>query len=173
MKTRFLIISTTVIITTVAIFVVEFFLFGYNTKSDKLMSLDSPDGVYNAYVIENPALDPPNQSIFISKNGLNEFRLVEDLPEDIDAIKNILWSPDGKTVVFATNWYLIITEITNFNTKKISLNPDWWKWHDKKGTFSSSSRDIVIKEIEFCDSDSLIYMTNEMTNPEKICIVNL
>ena len=173
MKAKFFIIGITALITAVVIFILEYFLFGLHSKSDHAMSLDSPNGVYKAYVNDDPSLDPPNQSLFISKNGNNDFRLIEELPEDIEAIQKIYWSPDSKTVVFATNWHLILTNVDNLNVKKISLNPDWWLWREKKGTFTSSSRYVEIKEVEFINVDSLKYITNEMTHPEKICLSDI
>ena len=172
MKSKILTISLTAILTAVIILTIEFFLFGLNSKSDYAASLDSPDGLYKAYVSNDPAFDPPNQSLFISKNGKNEFRLVDDLPEDIEYIQKIYWSSDSKIVVFATNWHLILTNVDNFNSKKISLNPDWWK-KLKKGTFISSKRIVRMKELDIINSDSLRYMTSEMTHPEKICLNDL
>lgn len=173
MKKRILTISVTAIMTTVVILTIEYFLFGLNNKPNQSVSFDSPDGIYKAYVVENPSLDPPNQSLFISKNGYDDFRLVEDLPEDIENIQQIYWSPDSKTVVFLTNWHLIITDVDKFNSKKISINPDWWRWHKNKGTFSSSNKTIEIKEMQFINSDTLKYRTSEMAQAERICINNL
>ena len=172
MKNKILTITISVVLTTIVILTVGYFIFGLHKKPLQILSIDSPDKIYNAYVVENPSLDPPNQSLFISKKGLKEFRLVENLPEDIEHIKQIIWSPDSKTVIFLTNWHLIVTNVEKFNTKKISLNNDWWRWHNNKKTFISSNRIIEIKKINFINSDSLMYQTSEMLYPEKICVSN-
>jgi hypothetical protein len=162
------------ILTTIVIFTVELFIFGYNKKPQIILSVDSPNRVYNAYVEESHSIDPPNQSLFIAKNGTNEFKLVENLPEDIDKINQIKWSNDSKTVVFTTNWYIIITNAESFNTRKVSLNTDWWKWIKKYGgTFSSSGQTITIEKLDFINSDSLEFKTSIMSQSDTISIADI
>lgn len=159
MKSKLLVIITTMVVTIIILFIIGFFLFGLNGKPQVVLSQDSPDGAYNAYVIESPSMDPPNQSLFIARNGSNKFRLVDDLPEDIESVQKIIWSPDSRNVVFATNWYLIITNTETFNTRKISLNPDWWT-RNRNRTFSSSDRSISVRDLYFINGDSLKYLNS-------------
>lgn len=174
LKSIILTICITFILTILLVFTVEYFIFGMNKKPHIVFSADSPDGVYKAYAEESPSIDPPNQSLFISKNGTKEFRLVCDLPEDIDMIKQIDWSVDSKTVVFTTGWYLIITNVERFNIRKISLNTDWWKWHKEyNGTFSSSNKIIDIEKIKFINTDTLEFKTKVMPYSEKICLTDI
>lgn len=168
-KRILLIVSITSVLTTAIILTLEFFIMGFNKKSQIVLSVDSPDRIYKAYVEEGPSIDPPNQSLFLEKNGTNEFKLVDDLPEDIDRVQEIIWSPDSRIVVFATDWYLIITNVEKFNTRKVSLNADWWKWQNEKGgAFSSSNQTIEIEKVIFIDSESLEFKTNIMSRPEII-----
>ncbi|NOZ47016.1 MAG: hypothetical protein GXO79_09570 [Chlorobi bacterium] len=173
MKIRILNLSIAIIATAVVILGIEFFLFGLNSKPKVVLSVNSPNTIFEAYVTENPSLDPPNQSMFIAERGTNKFKLVENLPEDIESVQKTIWSPDSKIVVFVTNWNLIITNVEHFNTMKICLNNDWWKRHDNKKTFSSSGKKINLKKLEFINSDTLVYMTNEMLQPVKIGLVYL
>jgi hypothetical protein len=170
MKNRNLTIVVSAVLTAIILLAAVYLLFGMNKKPARTMSLDSPDGIYTAYVVENPSLDPPNQSLFLSKTGSDEFRLVEDLPEDIELVKQIFWSPDSRKVVFSTNWYLIITDVGSFSSRKISLNPDWWRWNKNRKTFSSSARAVEMKELHFIGSDTLLYRTDQMEQTEKVCL---
>ena len=83
MKGRILTAMITALIIVIIIALAVYFLFGFNTRPDTVLSVNSPQGLYEAYVVENPSLDPPNQALFISKTGTGEFRLVARLPEDI------------------------------------------------------------------------------------------
>jgi len=173
MKARILTAMITALITIILIAVAVYFIFGFNSKPGKVMSVSSPQGSYEAYVVENPSLDPPNQSLFIAKNGTGEFRLVASLPEDIESAQKIYWTEDGDKVIFVTSWHLFITDVQKFNTKKISLNPDWWKLHEGKKTFSSSGTPVVVEEFELIATDSLKYRTNLMTLPEAVNMSDL
>ena len=171
MKTKILIIGVSVVSTVVIVFLVLYFALGLNSKPMEVISVDSPNDLFNAYVVENPAFDSPNQSLFIAKKGQNEFRLVEQLPEDIEAVTNIYWSDDSKIVVFATNWHLIITYVDSFNSKKISINPDWWKKLDNKnGKFLSSKKEVRVTELNIHNSDSICFKTSENNYPETIIL---
>ena len=174
LKSNLSIVVISCVLTALVIFIVEYLIFGYHQKPEIILSVNSADGIYTAYVEETPSIDPPNQSLFIAKNGTNEFRLVDDLPEDIDMIKEISWSPDSRTVVFTTAWYLIITNVENFNTRKISLNDDWWKWHKEiGGTFLSSNQTVEIERVTFINSDSLEVKTSNMSQSDFICVADL
>ncbi|MRS02380.1 hypothetical protein EG832_04010, partial [bacterium] len=163
MKSMILTAMITAMTTIVLIALAVYFIFGFNSTPDTVLSLNSPQGLYEAYVVENPSIDPPNQSLLISKTGTGEFRLVSRLPEDIESAQKIYWTDDGNKAVFITNWHLIITDVHNFSTWKISLNPDWWKWNQEGKTFSSSRTSVVLEEFELFGSDSLTYRTNLMT----------
>ncbi len=173
MKGNILTAMITALVTVILIAVAVWFTFGFNSKPGKVMSVNSPQGSYEAYVVENPSIDPPNQGLFISKTGTNEFRLVANLPEDIESAQKLYWTEDGNKAIFVTNWHLFVTDVQNFNTKKISLNPDWWKWQQGGKTFSSSGTSVVVEELEFIGSDSLRYRTNLMTQPETVSLGDL
>ena len=172
MKNRLPLIAVTVVITIVCLACAVILLYGMQLKPKTVLSEISPDGMFNAYVSESPSMDPPNQSLFVSRSSGNEFRLIEELPEDIEYVKQIVWSPDGKKVVFATNWNLVITNTESFNVMKISINHDWWSMH-RNGTFSSSEKDIRILEIGFNGADTLTCLTDNMSMPLAINLSSL
>lgn len=99
MKNKKLIISLSI----VTIIIISITLFIFFIHPNVIMSVASPDGEYEAYVVEEPSFDPPNQSLFIRKKESNSFNLIDILAEDVDCIKKIIWSPDNKIVVFNTN----------------------------------------------------------------------
>ncbi|NLE33934.1 MAG: hypothetical protein GX622_02415 [Bacteroidales bacterium] len=173
MKSRILIAMIMALVTIILIAVAVWFVFGFNTKPGKVMSVNSPQGTYEAYVTENPSIDPPNQGLFISKTGTGDFRLVAHLPEDIESAQKLYWSKDGTRAIFVTNWHLFITDVQNLNTRKISLNPDWWKWQEGKKTFTSSGTSVVMEELILTGSDSLTYRTNLMTQPVTVTLTGL
>ncbi len=148
MKKKTLIISLSVIV----IIIVSITLFVFFVHPNEIMSVASPDGEYEAYVIEEPSFDPPNQSLFIRKKESNSFNLIDILAEDVDYIKKIIWSPDNKIVVFNTNDYLIITKISNFNSVKIGLSGAWEFKNKNHKTFTSYPPINHIEKIEFIDS---------------------
>lgn len=170
MKSRFHVIVITAAITIALMLMAAYFIYGLHKKPALVISSESPDGSYRAYVTDNPALDPPNQALFISRNGTEEFRLVSELPEDIEYIQQIIWSPDGRNAVFQTNWHLFITDVKWFNTTRISLNRQWWRWHGNRKTFSSSDRAMVIRELFFSSPDTLVFRTDEMERSSKVCL---
>ena len=155
MKGRILTAMITALITVIFIALAVYFIFGFNTRPKTVQSVNSPQGLYEAYVVENPSVDPPNQALYIAKTGTGEFRLVARLPEDIEAARKICWTDDGNKAIFITNWNLIITDVRTFNTSKISLNPDWWKWNQGEKTFSSSGTAVVLEELDLYGTDSL------------------
>ena len=57
---------------------------------DIALSATSPDGNFEAYVVNQPSIDPPNQSLFIERSDGIHFRRITKLPEDIDSIEQIL-----------------------------------------------------------------------------------
>ena len=105
---------------------------------DIVQSVLSPDGNYEAYVEEGPSIDPPNQSLYIQRSDGIHFLLIAKLPEDIDSIKEILWSPNSEIVVFHTRHSLTAVRLPDFQTVRIHIGKEWRRTKaDKMSTFSS------------------------------------
>ncbi|MHC4558501.1 MAG: ETRAMP family protein, partial [Planctomycetota bacterium] len=61
------------------------------TGPNVVQSVMSPDGNFEAYVVEAPSIDPPNQSLLIQRSDNIHFLSIADLAEDIDSIREIHW----------------------------------------------------------------------------------
>lgn len=97
-----------------------------------VQSVFSPDGRFEAYIIEVPSIDPPNQSLFVRRDKIHSKRIAK-LPEDVDSIQKICWSPHSDIVVFQTYFGLIATHVPDYKTVKIPLGGEQhWR---KNGTF--------------------------------------
>lgn len=132
-------------------------------KTEEIFVELSPNGSYKAYAESKKVFDGPDESLFIAKTENNQFRLVSDLPADIESIQKITWAPNSSKVVFATNWYLYVVDTDNFNIDIVNLNNDWWEWSaDKPGTFTSTKSNITIQELKFLN-DSIIQFKTDQT----------
>lgn len=112
-----------------------------------VQSVFSPDGRFEAYVIEAPSIDPPNQSLFIRRDKIHSKRIAK-LPEDVDSIQKIHWSPHSDIVVFQTWFSLIAAHVPDYKTVEIPLGGEWhWR---KNGTFWVDYNNVKrIAAIEF------------------------
>ena len=104
-----------------------------------VQSVISPDQNFEAYVVERPSIDPPNQSLFIQRSDNIHFVRVAKLAEDIDAIKEIHWSPQSDIVVFQTRCNLIAVRVPGYQTVRIPLGGERIRTKaSKRSTFSSA-----------------------------------
>jgi len=128
------------------------------TGPDVVQSVMSPDQDFEAYVVERPSIDPPNQSLFIQRSDNIHFVHVAKLAEDIDAIKEIHWSPQSDIVVFHTRCNLIAVCIPGYQTVKIPLGGERTRTKAKKrSTFTGAGPRVAVAEIEFPRAGSFSY----------------
>ena len=128
------------------------------TGPDVVQSVMSPDQNFEAYVVERPSIDPPNQSLFIQRSDNIHFVHVAKLAEDIDAIKEIHWSPQSDIVVFHTRCNLIAVCIPGYQTVKIPLGGERIRTKAKKrSTFTGAGPRVAVAEIEFPRAGSFSY----------------
>lgn len=121
-------------------------------------SVMSPDGNFEAYVVEEPSIDPPNQSLFIQRSDNIHFLSIAKLAEDIDSIKKIHWSPQSDIVVFHTRCYLIAVLVPGYQTIKIPLGGEWIRTKaSKRSTFTSAGPRVVVTDIQFPQPGSFSY----------------
>ena len=93
----------------------------------------SPDGKFEAYVVDKPSFDPPNHHLYIRRNDVNFSKEIAKLPGDVDFIQKIFWSPDSEIVVFQTWFSLIAADALGYRIVKIPLGgEEHWR---KNGTF--------------------------------------
>ncbi len=128
------------------------------TGPDIVQSVTSPDQNFEAYVVERPSIDPPNQSLFIQRSDDIHFVRIAKLAEDIDAIKEIHWSPQSDVVVFHTRCNLIAVRVPGYQTVKIPLGGERIRTKtSKRSTFSSAGPRVTVAEIEFPRAGSFSY----------------
>ena len=116
----------------------------------------SPDGKFEAYVVDKPSFDPPNHHLYIRRNDVNFSKEIAKLPEDVDFIQKIYWSPDSEIVVFQTWFSLIAADASVYRIVKIPLGgEEHWR---KNGTFWIDYNDVErIATIEFPEPGAFSY----------------
>lgn len=104
-------------------------LFGHKV----VQSADSPDGRYQAYVVDVPCIDGPNHHLNVKEIATGKTAFVAQLPEDVDFNQQILWSPHSDIVVFRSNFKLTAYSPVTEQTQEVKLGGDYhWR---KNGTF--------------------------------------
>lgn len=128
------------------------------TGPNIVQSVMSPDRNFEAYVVERPSIDPPNQSLSIQRSDNIHFVRVAKLAEDIDSIREIHWSPQSDIVVFHTRCNLIAVRVPGYQTVKIPLGGEWIRTKaSKRSTFSGAGPRVTVAEIEFPEPGSFSY----------------
>jgi hypothetical protein len=128
------------------------------TGPDVVQSVMSPNQNFEAYVVESPSIDPPNQSLFIQRSDNIHFVRIAKLAEDIDAIKEIHWSPQSDIVVFHTRCNLIAVCVPGYQTVKIPLGGERIRTKaSKRSTFSSAGPHVTVADIKFPRAGSFSY----------------
>jgi len=134
---------------------VDFLLHGPNT----VLSVRSPDGNYEAYVEDWPSIDGPNQSAFVERKDKLHFLRIAKLPEDIDYIKEILWSPDSRIVIFHSCDHLTATRVSDWRTLRIYLGEEWRRALPQRHrtVFTSGGGERRVETIQFPEPGVFTY----------------
>jgi len=136
---------------------------------DVVLSVPSPDGSYTAYVENLPSLDPPNQSMSVERGDQRHFMWIGNLAGDVDAIEEILWSPDGEIVVFQSRHYLTATRVSDWRTIRVYLGREWTRTKAaRRSTFTSGGVARVVEGIEFPERGVVVYRLRDEEAPERI-----
>jgi hypothetical protein len=131
---------------------------GFFAGPDVAQSAMSPDGNFEAYVVEQPSIDPPNQSLFVQRSDNIHFRSIAKLDEDIDSIKSIHWSPESDIVVFHTRCNLIAVRVPGYQTVRIPLGQEWIRTKaSKRSTFTGAGPRVAVADIQFTEPGSVSY----------------
>lgn len=91
----------------------------------EVMAKVSPNGEFNAFVLNSPSIDGPNQSLNIETADKREFLKIGDLVEDVDFIKEIIWAPDSRAVVFWSKDYITLVSTETFSSTRVYLGKPW------------------------------------------------
>jgi len=128
------------------------------TGPDVVQSVTSPDQNFEAYVVERPSIDPPNQSLYIQRSDNIHFLRIAKLAEDIDAVKKIHWSPQSDIVVFHTRCNLIAVRVPGYQTVKIPLGEEWIRTKaSKRSTFTGAGPRFAVADVQFPQAGSFSY----------------
>lgn len=123
-----------------------------------VQAVTSPDGNFEAYVEEQPSIDPPNQSLYVQRTDLRHYMYIAHLAEDVDAIRNIHWSPYSDVVVFETIVYLIAARAPGYQTVQKYLGREWRRTKPSmRSTFTSGRPSLSVAAIEFPESGAFSY----------------
>lgn len=130
-----------------------------------VMEVNSPDGQYLAYVVDEPCLDGPNQSLMIERSDKTRFLRIARLVGDVDSIKEILWSPDSSIVVFHSWLYLTIARSSDWSMIRIYLG-DEWRRHEpiRRTTFSGAMPKYGVETIDFPEPGQVAYKLKGQPN---------
>ncbi|MCL4561591.1 MAG: hypothetical protein M1281_13385 [Chloroflexi bacterium] len=110
----------------------------------------SPDRAYEAYVMEYPSLDPPNQTILIQRSDKSHFVVVGKLVSDVDSIRSIHWSATGDMVVFVTSNNMIAVLVPGFQTLNIPLADEFARYHPGESeVFGGGIPQYQVAEVAF------------------------
>ena len=167
--------SSVSLIVTLTLIVVPLFAFGVIdgivNGPEAILEVTSPDGQYVAYVNESPSMDPPNQSLLIERKDQSRFLPIAKLGEDIDSIKEVIWSPDSSFVIFHSHLYLTVTRISDWQTTRIYLGEEWRRHKPtRRTTFSGAQPHQIVTDIKFPESG---YFTYRLKNEDEIHSVRI
>ncbi len=138
-----------------------------------VQSLVSPDGSYEAYVIDSPSIDGPNQSLFIDRADGIHFLGIADLAEDIDSIDSIHWSPQSDIVVFKTHMNLYAVCLPSYETVRIYLGQEWRRTARERGsTFTSGGVRLHVQNIAFPEPGVVSYEIEGATKVQRLDLVS-
>jgi hypothetical protein len=112
-------------------------------------SVMSPDGNYEAYVVDQPCIDPPNQVLYLQRSDDIHYVYVANLAADVDSIREILWSPHNDIVVFHTRFHLFAVRVPGYQTVKIGTGREWTRSQPGKRSTFTSGPHLQVAEIGF------------------------
>lgn len=127
-----------------------------------VQSVPSPDGKYIAYVHDRPSFDPPNQSLMVESEDKTRFLGIADLVEDVDSIKDIIWSAHSGIVVFLSHCYLTATRVSDWKTVRIYLGKEWIRSRpSRRCTFCGAQPIRKVNAVEFPAPDTVAYQIDD------------
>jgi len=150
-------------------------LLGFIMNNDKgldiVASAWSPDMEFEAYVIDYPSIDPPNQTLFVQRKDDQHFVVVADLGEDVDSIRSIHWSPSADMVVFLTHSYLYAVHTPGFEMTAIPLAAEFYRYQPGKfSTYGGGTSEKSVVEVTFPQPGTFTY---KLAGEESIRIIRM
>lgn len=134
-----------------------------------VQSVVSPDGAFEAYVVDSPSIDGPNQSLYIDRSDGIHFLNVAGLAEDIDSIESIHWSPQSDIVVFKSYRNLFAVCLPSFKTVQIPFGAEWRRTARQRGsTFTSGGLRYHVGNIAFPEAGVVTYEIEETKEVKRL-----
>lgn len=132
-----------------------------------VQTVDSPDGRYQAYVIDKPSIDGPNHHLYVRDRTSQNETFVTHLPEDVDYSRGIIWSPHSDIVVFRTHFKLIAYAPAVDQKQQVVLGGEYhWR---KNGTFWVDYADVKkASDFEFPQTGVFSYRLDDTDEPSTL-----
>ncbi len=113
-----------------------------------VQAADSPDGTYQAFVVDKPSFDGPNHHLYVKTPKTGRLDYVDNLPEDVDSNKEILWSPNCDVVVFRSHFKVTAYAPTLDKRQEVILGGE--RHSLGNGTFRVNYNDVKkVTDIQF------------------------
>lgn len=129
----------------------------------------SPNMEYEAYVLEWPSIDPPNQTLYIQRRDDQHFVVVAKLGEDVDSIRTIHWSPTADIVVFLTHNYLYAVHTPGYEMAAIPLAGEFYHYQPGKfNTYGGGIPEKSVSEVTFPEPGVFAYRLAEEQTPRTV-----
>jgi len=127
----------------------------------------SPDMEFEAYVVEMPSIDPPNQTLYIQRRDDHHFVIIAKLVEDVDSIRSIKWSPTSDLVIFLTHNYLYAVHTPGYEMASIFLAEEFYRYTPGKfNTYGGGIPERSVKEVAFPEPGVFSYQLTGEPSPK-------
>ena len=94
----------------------------------------------------------------IERKDQTRFLGIAQLVEDVDSIKEIVWSPDNTIVVYHSRCYLTAARISDWKILRIYLGQEWRRHKpQRRSTFSGAQPHVEVASIDFPESGKFSY----------------
>jgi hypothetical protein len=137
--------------------------------AEVVQSAWSPDMAFEAYVVDWPSIDPPNQTLYIQRRDEQHHVVVAELGEDLDSILSIHWAPGSALVVFVSRNFIYAVRTPGYEMVGIPLATELF--HYQPGKFSSYGGGIPQKEVQevsFPEEGVFAYLLKGETQPHTV-----
>jgi len=136
--------------------------------TDDVRNVPSPDGKFEAYMVEEPSIDPPNQSLYVQHSDKTRFMFIAKLAEDLDFIQDVVWSPDSGIVIFRSRYYLTAVRISDWTTTRIYLGGEWVRSRPTRFSTLSTPSPREVEPVEFPENNAFSYRLRGETIPHMV-----
>ena len=121
-----------------------------------VMSAVSPDGEYEAYVVNHPTIDPPYHQVYVERAGKVQFLPVTRTFGGLDRVEQLVWSPTGDVLVVRTRRHLVAVRVPEFHSLDLHLGMMWHRKQPQRGwSFAMGAQMLKISEVDLSQLGTL------------------